>query len=259
MLRSLLAAAALAALAMPAAHAASVAGTTLSDFRITLLDLAPGDGVTPSIAFDPASRSTAEGGMVQQGDSAFGAASAGGSLGGLGGGASFEGDPFGDGATIEATAFANMSPGSGSAEAFVDSPGGVNSFVLSARTQVSFAGLAETNWAAGDSRGIAEGEVLLQFLRFVDGNPVILVADDFVAGPGRVRGAMENGDTSRPVAITFANTTDAAVTLDYVFLVEADASEGGGPPVPPVDEPLAAWLLLAGALPLACVARRRIG
>lgn len=261
MLRSLLAAAALAALAMPTAHAASVAGTTLSDFRVTLLDLAPGDGVASSITFDPDSRSTAQGGPAlvggeQQGDSPFGAVSAGGSLGGTGGGAFFEGDAFGDGATITAVAFANSSPGSGSAAALVDTPSGVNGFVLSPRTQVTFAGMAETDWAAGDSRGIAEGEVQLQFSQLIDGNAVVLAADDFVAGRGRVRGATENGATSRPVTITFANTTDAAATLDYVLLVQSDASEGEGP-VSPVDEPLGAWLLLAGALPLAWTARRR--
>ena len=48
--------AALAALAVAPVQAASFASASLSDFKITLFDLNPADGITPGITFRPLRR-----------------------------------------------------------------------------------------------------------------------------------------------------------------------------------------------------------
>ncbi|MFL6627937.1 MAG: hypothetical protein ACJ8G1_15955 [Vitreoscilla sp.] len=268
MIRSVFAAGMLAVALAPVAHASSTADAVLSDFHIDLLDLAPADGVAPSLAFSPGTTSVASAANVspgasefwqQRGSTAFAPVSSSGSLFGNGGSASFSGDPAAGGATLAAHAFGGpgFGNGGGAAQAYVDNqPDGDISFVLSPRTQVTFSGLAALDWRASDPRAAAAAEVQLQFWQFADGNFVTLASDDFVRGWQRVPGDPQAGSDARPVAITFANTTDAAVTLDYVLQVFASASEDRVP-VSPVDEPGGAWLLLAGALPLAWAARRR--
>jgi hypothetical protein len=268
MIRSVFAASVLALALAPAARATSTADATLSDFHVDLLDLAPADGVAPSLVFSPGTTRVASAANVspgaseywqQRGSAAFAPVSSSGSLFGNGGSASFSGDPSGAGATLAAHAFGGpgLGNGGGSAQAYIDNqPGGDISFVLSPRTRVTFTGLATLDWHASDPLAVAEGEVRLQFWQFTDGNVVTLATDDVVRGWQRVPGDPQAGSDARPVAITFANTTDAAVRLDYAVQVFAYASEDQVP-VTAVDEPGGAWLLLAGALPLAWAARRR--
>jgi hypothetical protein len=268
MIRSVFAASVLAVALAPAARATSTADATLSDFHIDLRDLAPADGVAPSLVFSPGTTSVASAANVspganeywqQRGSGPFAPVSSSGSLFGNGGSASFSGDPSGAGATLAAHAFGGpgFGLGSGSAQAYVDNqPSGDISFVLSPRTQVSFTGLAALDWRASDPLAVAEGEVQLQFWQFTDGNFVTLASDDFVRGWQRVPGDPQAGSDARPVTITFANATDAAVTLNFGVQAFAFASEDQVP-VTAVDEPGGAWLLLAGALPLAWAARRR--
>ncbi len=270
MIRSLLGAAALAALAVPAAHATSTADATLSGFHITLTDLAPGDGVAPSITLDPATSSVAQAGAVapgassfwqERGSSAFAPVFASGAMNGIGGSAGFAGDPFGSGATLTAHAFGVPGFQGGSGEAYLQPTGGGDtSFVLSPQTEVTFSGLAALQWSASDPRAQADASVSLDFWQFVGGNFVTLASDEFLGGADRVPGDPLRGSASRQVTITFANTTDAAVALNYDIWLVTNASEVDVPVAPPpVDEPRGAWLLLAGALPLAWAARRRIG
>jgi hypothetical protein len=266
MVRTLIAASALAFALVPAARATSTADATLSDLRITLLDLAPADGVAPSIVFSPGTASVAAAAAVspgastywqQRGTSPFDPVATSGRLFDVGGAASFAGDPRAGGATLAASAFANPSFAGGSGQAYLDNqPSGDVSFVLSAQSQVSFTGLATVQWNAGDPRGDASGAVQLMFWQFIDGNFFTLASDNLVAG--WISGArdQQQRSASRQVAITFANATDSAVTLDYTVLAQAFADEVAVP-VTPVPEPTGAWLLLAGALPLAWAARRR--
>jgi len=266
MTRSLLCAAVLAALLPPAAHATSVADATLSDLHITLLDLAPADGVAPSLTLDPQSRSVALAGAVspgestfwmQQGGSAFGPVSSSGAMDGIGGSASFAGDPFGAGATLSVHAVGVPGFQVGTGEAYVDTqPSGETSFTLSAHTQVTFTGLASVAWSASDSQASALGEIGLAFLQAPDGVPVTVAQDEFGDGFGLAPGAALSGSGSRPLTITFTNDSDGWTVVDYSVTVFASAGEVDVPPVP-VDEPAGAWLLLAGGLPLAWAARRR--
>lgn len=271
--RSALAPAVLALSLLPAAHAISAADTTLSDFRITLTDLDEGDGVAPSIAFDPISRSTAltvvlargvdQYDWQQYGTSAFGPVSSSGMVDGVGGLASIAGDPMSAGATL--SAHAEGVPGGAEAigQASVETDDGPmgNTLVLSPQTQVTFSGLASTTWNASQPRAAAYGEVAMWLFEPLGAEEVGLSAVDFVDGWGAGSNDSLTGSTSWQASVTFRNATDAAVTLQYDVLATARASEVLVPPPSPpgVDEPGAAWLLLAGALPLAWRSRRRTG
>jgi hypothetical protein len=254
------------ALATTAVHATSVSSTTLSAFRITLVDLAPGDSVDPSIALDPLSRSTALPGAIspgastfwmQQGDSAFGPVSSSGELDGTGGSASFAGDPFGAGAQLAASAVGNPSFAIGSGAAYIDTqPSGQTQFVLGAHTQVTFSGLAALDWSASTAAAAAYGEVGLDFWQMVDGNQDFVAMDSLTGGYyGDGAGAL-SGSTAGQVTITFANDSDASVVLGYGVEVFANAAELETVPSP-VDEPAGAGLLLAGASALLWGVRRR--
>ncbi len=270
MIRSSLALGTLAVALLSAAHATSTADTTLSDFHITLTDLDAADGIAPSLAFDPSSRSAATAAAVafggslfwqQLGASPFGPVSSSGAMHGIGGSASFAGDPFGAGATLSAHGEAVPGLADGIGEDYVntqtDGLTSISSFVLSPQTQVSFTGLESLAWNASDPRAAAYGEVQLLLFQWLDGEQTSISMDDFLDGWGAGANAAQIGSESRKVSVTFANATDAAVTVDYGVLVSARASEVDVPPTP-MDEPGSAWLLLAGALPLAWRARRRI-
>lgn len=251
------------ALATTAVHANSVSSTTLSAFRITLVDLAPGDGVDPSIALDPTSRSTALAGAVspgastfwmQQGDSAFGPVSSSGELDGTGGSASFAGDPLGAGAQLAASAAGGPSLAIGSGVAVINSqPSGVNQFVLSAHTQVTFSGYATLDWSAGTVNDAAYGEVDIDLRQ----DSTSFLDMEYLTGGyyGDGVGAL-SGSTAGQVTATFANDSDASVEVNYFVGVFANAAELETVP-PPVDEPAGAGLLLAGASTLLWGVRRR--
>ena len=245
-------------------HATSVATGTLSDFRITLLDLAPDDGAAPALELDPLSRSTALAGAVspgastfwmQQGDAAFAPVASSGQMDGTGGAASFAGDPFGAaGATFAVSAVGRPGFAGGTGETYVDTqPSGLTQFTLGAHTQVTFSGLASLGWNASAGAASAHGSVGLDFWQMVDSGEIDVARDDLADGYfGDGAGALA-GAASRQLTITFANDSDATVLLGYAVDVFADASEVAVP----VDEPAGAALLLAAAAPLAWLARRR--
>ena len=244
-------------------HATSVATSTLSDFRITLLDLAPDDGVAPALALDPLSRSTALAGAVspgastfwmQQGDAAFAPVASSGQMDGSGGAASFAGDPFGAGATLAASAIGRPGFAGGTGETYVDTqPSGLTQFSLAAHTQVTFSGLASLGWNASAAAASALGSVGLDFWQLVDSGEIDVARDDLAAGYFGDGAGPLAGAASRQLTVTFANDSDAPVLLGYAVDVFADASEVAVP----VDEPAGAALLLAAAAPLAWLARRR--
>lgn len=242
-------------LAAGPALASSTATTTLADFQIWLTDLSPSDGVAPTLVLDPRSRSTVIPGEVsaggsaswmQQGDSAFGPVSASGDLGGTGGSGSFSGDPLGAGAQIAASATGGPSLDIGSSVAFVDTPASdQGGFVLGAQTQVTFYGSVSIDWSASNPDAATYGEADLAFWQFI-GDGQDLVAQAYVTGGyySAVGGAL-SGTVSSPLAITFANDSDASVVMGYEVAVFANASELELA-LPPVDEPDGAALLLAG-------------
>jgi len=252
-------------LAASTAHATSTASTVLADFGISLTDLAPSDGIAPTLTLDPLSRSTAAPGAVspgantfwiRQGDSAFGPVSSSGEIAGAGGSAAFAGDPFGAGARITASATGGPSFAIGSGAAYIDTqPTGFTELLLGPRTQVVFSGLAQLDWNASNPAAAAYGEIDLAFWRRT-GDSEELVAQQYATGGyyGDGAGAL-SGSTAGTLAIAFANDSDAAVALGYEVSVFANAAELETVPSP-VDEPAGAVLMLAGA---AALWRRRRG
>jgi hypothetical protein len=243
-----------------AVHATSVASTTLSDFRITLLDLAPGDGVDPFVTLDPTSYSNAQAGVAApgangywtaQGAGPFGPVSISGALDdGTGGAASFAGDPFASGATLVASAVGNPGFAQGVGEAWIDNqPSGIVALTVGAHSQVTFSGLALLDWNASEAHAAAYGFVSLGFFQGAPGGQVAVDQEQFSAGYFAVDGVGLVGTASDTVSITFANTSDEAVDLDYSVVVYADASEVDVTPSP-VPEPDGLALLLAGLAPL---------
>jgi len=152
---ALLAAAALLA-AIPA-HGRATSSATLADFHIDLTDLDPSDGVAPSLTLDPQAYSIV-GVMASndvdfhssRGDGAFAPVATSREIDSSGGSASFSGDPFGAGAVITASAFADNGGGATSI-AEVDGPPVAlyfGDFVLGPRSQVTFSGTGSIDWAA---------------------------------------------------------------------------------------------------------------
>jgi hypothetical protein len=248
------------------AHAESVASTTLSGFRITVIDLDPADGVGASATLDPLAQSTAIAGLaspgantfwVSEGVGAFGAASISGILDGTGtgGAASISGDPEGAGATFATSAVGASNWGIGVGETYVGN--GQANLTLAAHSQVSFAGLATVTWQANDPRAATYGGVDMIF--FVDS--ALVDRDQFFAGYGTSTPSTPDGTSgtaTQAMSISFSNLSDVPVELSFAVDVDADASEIDVL-ASPVDEPGGAALLLVGALPawLALMRRRR--
>jgi hypothetical protein len=264
---SLALAAALACAALPG-HAGTVASTTLSDFRIAVVDLDPADGIAASVTLDPLSRSTAVAGLaspgantfwMSQGTGAFGAVSISGILDGTGtgGAASVSGDPFAGGATFATSAVGASNWGDGVGETYIDTqPSGETQLTLSAHSQVSFSGVASLAWSAGDPRATTYGGVDMGFLL----DSALVDRDRFSAGYCSITdaGGGLTGTASEAMTVSFSNTSDAPIVLSYFVDVNADASEVEVV-ASPVNEPPAGVLLFAGALPawLALGRRRR--
>jgi hypothetical protein len=260
---SLTLAVALCAAACPG-HASSVTSTTLSDFRIAVVDLDPGDGIAATATLDPLAQSTVLAGLASpgastfwtsQGVGAFGAASVSGILDGTGtgGAAAISGDALGAGATLATSAVGASDWGDGVGETYVGN--GQAELTLTPHSQVSFSGLAAVAWQAGDPLAVTWGGVDLDF--FLDS--ALVDRDEFSAGYGTPTTSPPGGQVgtaSQAVAISFSNTSDAAVVLSFAVNVNADASEVEVV-ASPVSEPGGAALLLAGALPAWLALRRR--
>lgn len=237
-------------------RAESVASTTLSDFRITVVDLDPLDGVVASLTLDPLAQSNALAGFaspgantfwLSEGNGAFGAASISGILGGTGtgGAATISGNPQGAGATFATSAVGNSNWGGGVGETYVGN--GQANLTLTARSQVSFAGLGTVTWQASDPRAATYGGIDMLF--FLDS--ALVDRDQFFAGYGTVTTnppVGTSGSETQAMSIVFSNSSDMPVVLSFAIDVNANASEIDVP-ASPVDEPGGAALLLAGALP----------
>jgi len=259
---ALLAAAALLA-AIPA-HGRATSSATLADFHIDLTDLDPSDGVAPSLTLDPQAYSIV-GVMASndvdfhssRGDGAFAPVATSREIDSSGGSASFSGDPFGAGAVITASAFADNGGGATSI-AEVDGPPAAlyfGDFVLGPRSQVTFSGTGSIDWAASGAYPSTYAVLGMAFLRLVDGQQD-WVGQDYLTASYNGLGA-PTGTISAPVELSFANTTDAAVVVIYAMGVRADALDAQMDPPSPIDEPAGAALLLVGAPILLWGARRR--
>jgi len=261
---ALLAAAAL--LACGHAHAQSTATATFS-FAIQLTDLDPSDGIAPGIVLDPLARSSviasSSGTGIAwsgQGDSAFGAASTGGQVGGTGGSASFAGDPLGAGATVVASATSGPALDIGSARAAVD-PGvdalGYTMFTLTPHTEFTLSGIGTAAWNASNPGAAAYDEIDVAFARQDGaGGLDLLGMGDVVGGYYGTGFGPLSGVSGGLLGFTFDNDSDVAVFLGFQMALYATASESDFV-LPPVDEPAGAAELAAGAALLGGLALRR--
>ena len=259
---ALLAVAAL--LAADPAHGRATTSATLADFHIGLTDLDPSDGVTPSLTLDPQAYSIV-GVMASsdvdlhssRGDWAFSPVSTSRAVDGSGGSASFSGDPFGAGAVITASAFADNGGGA-SSNASVDGPPAAlyfGDFVLGPRSQVTFSGSGSIDWSASGAYPSTYAALGVAFLRIIDGQQD-WVGQDYLTWGYNGLGA-PTGTISAPVELSFANTGDALVVVIYTLGVAADAIDAQIDSPSPIDEPAGAALLLAGLPILLWRARRR--
>ena len=247
------------------AHATSAATAALTDFHISLTDLDPSDGITPTLTLDPLARSTVVAGTgtipwvpstswMQQGDSAFGPVSSSGEIDGTGGAGAFAGDPFGAGAQVTASATGGPSLDIGSGMAFIDGgPSGLREFVLSAQTQVTFSAFATLDWSAGNPGGAAYDEVDLDLDDGIGGHLSMQYLTGGYYGDGNGDLA---GSTSGELWATLSNDSNVSVVVSYYVGVFASASDLETLP-PPIDEPASAALLLAGLAAVPWIGRRR--
>lgn len=252
--RALLAAAAV--FAAGPACASSTATTTLSAFQIWVSDLDLSDGVAPALTLDPQAHSYvvpdirsifSDTAWPQQGDTAFGAVSSGGQVGGSSASASFAGEPFVAGATIAANAQGGSPLDVASAAAYVLTDSGQDVLILGAHTGVAFGGDVTIAWNADNPAASAFGEVDLAFSTG-PGSPVSVDILRYVTGGyygGSSDGAL-SGSTSSPIIVWYENDSDSPLALAYEVFVYANASDLEMVP-PPVDEPRSGLMLLAGA------------
>jgi hypothetical protein len=245
-------AAAMLIVALPV-HAATLTSATLSDLKIQLIDLDPGDGIAPSITFDPRAFSTvsaefsegpgADTSWQSSGASAFAPVSIADSMMFAGGSGKISGDPFGAGATFGATGFAV--PGLiGGGSARIQNNFGVNLFTLSPHTQIRVTATAVSSWNVDTPLAYASDAYELT-LGLADGSvpPTgrVSIDDGFFLGGSDV---LVGGKTT-PLSVSLVNDGDAFLTGDYDFSVFAGVTEIQVPLS--VPEPASA-LLLAAAL-----------
>jgi len=250
-------------LAAAPAHGRATTSATLADLRIELTDLAPSDGIPPSLTLD--SQDYSDVGVMapsdvdfhaSRGDSAFGAVSISREVDGSGGDASLSGDPLGAGATLTASAFAEHGAG---ATSFADVGGppsalDMGAFVLGPHSQVTFSGQATLDWDVSDAHRSTYAAVSLAFMRLIDGqqhwsNPV--GASVSYDGFGDLAGTL-----SAPVDQSFSNTSDVPEVVIFSLGVGAFAIDAQIDAFP-IDEPAGAALWLAGAAIVSWAARRR--
>jgi hypothetical protein len=249
-------------LASAGAIASGTSDATLSDLRIQLVDLDPGDGIAPTVSFDSAGGGSfvAVENTSKWGNGAFANISAGITGGPVGGTASISGNIL-SGLKLQTTAYTNSTVENGfESEAFQflkmadDSP---LPFTLSANTRMVVSGHAvvnaETTLTKSDILG---GEV---FLALVD-----TLEDAFAgkysglailtAAAGLQRANPISDHEHADMSISFTNATDASATGLFSVAVLASADT-----LVPVPEPGSGGLMVAGLGLVGLMLRRRRG
>jgi hypothetical protein len=260
-------------LAAGSSHALSVSSATLSDLRISMVDLDPGDGNAPFVMLAPDDRSVvdayvyspgANGNWSNEGGSAFGSVSAVGDLQGTGGDASITGDPFAvGGATFATRAHARPDDFGGGGLAGISSGTYSNLafLTLSPHTALTFSGHALVSWQASAVQASAYGSVDMWMIENLS-TLEIIQQDHFLAGYyGAPPPVSLGGVAEDDLSMSYTNASDANVVLAFEIFVESNASETDLPPVSTVPEPDNAALMLAGvfAVTLSAWRRRRFG
>ncbi|MCK9684186.1 hypothetical protein [Scleromatobacter humisilvae] len=255
----------------PAAQAAGTADVELSGLQVHLVDLDPGDGIAPSVAFDStgggsyldaiAENSSGNiANVTRSGDRAFDSLS--GTTGAtphFGAAMTLAGDIFGGGLVAHGSAYTTgQEYGDAGADVwFFKVPGQDVSalpFTLSPETALTISGLASGSMSTTEPNSDALlAEVLLAFAPSLTalGNNSVTDSDALVVQAGQVVGGGASADREQSLSVTFVNATDVDATGVFEGFVRVDASTAVL-----ADEP-SPLLLMAGAAALAAIARAK--
>jgi hypothetical protein len=260
-----LAAAAALALVTTAAQAASSASTTVSDFKITLVDLNPADGIDPSVTFFGANAAMVASYFSQSpsapanstGGSTFSAVSTSLSPSGiLGGSAQLSGDVFGAGATLSVQAHDSVAI---AGQAFIsDVFAGVSfprsgtlsngqNFQLSPYTEIVISGTVDQ--AVMEDHGSFYSFSDFAFAFFDDAlstHPLSSASSDL----NNLHGPFGTSSTQTSFSISFTNAGAEVAQGEFYGNVSAHAAGV-------VPEPASGALMLAGAGITFMMSRRR--
>lgn len=246
-----------AALVAPPLSASATDGASatavLSDMQLQLVDLAPDDGIAPTITFTPGTTFiqaiAGSQNFYQELPTPFGAGTESVANGQGTASASLAGDPFAAGATITtgATVPGAAGPTPDEADAFVFF--GETGFTLSPHTEVEITGTATVAAdVALTPRSRADASVAFNFFSGAgDGRTALTVEANALPG-------QDHAGATQFLAATFANNTDA--TLDVLFGagVTATAVTNAVP-----EPPTGLLLAIGGAFVLVSSRRTRAG
>jgi hypothetical protein len=222
------------------AHAEVTAGATVSDFRVSLYDLDPTDGITPSITFPqgittaqvdlPAGRACGSTGFVMFSPLSIECAYVG------EGAASLSGDAYGDGATLNVSAVRDAKANLGLV---------FGAFILSPDTSVVISGTTSTRVSRSAS-DIDPDDIAKIFFQLEAPGQLSAYQDSV----STFRGGPLSGEHQGSFGISITNSTDSALDGSFSGSLNAVA-------VPVVPEPASVLLLMVGLAAL--VWRRGLG
>lgn len=269
----ILAAAAVQSLGLAApARADTQAGATLTDIRIQLVDLDPGDGIAPSMTFLDSSSSTAvtsafaltypptAGRSSRSSTEPFGPVSATSTATRTGAAGAVQGD-FSAGASMQASAFASLAAlGKAVGSADIGDADGPRAyeprFMLSPETALYVSGLGDVDASASDpDHEYAYAIIVLGLDSGIAGAPVSEVSIEVDAGKGDQPPTL--GHYAGPLAARLINDSSAAVLGDLTLLAYASADSHLDAPPSAVPEPGGGVLAGGGGLLLVALTRLR--
>ena len=250
---TLAAVAALGAMACTAAFADATASATLSDLKVTLTDLTPGDGIDPSVTFTPYNRAysavalTGGGPLIQQssGADAFGDVSTAVSMSSGGAYAGIAGDAYGTGATVSVGSNAVGSHGP-SSDAFVNI-GGYGTLTLAPGSEVTISGLVDV--FASTTNFEASAMALFNMDISADGDTSQSRRAFLWTSP--YSGPYQTLEQVQEESVFLANTTSAPITALFDISLNTETLADA------IPEPANATLMLAGLTALIAWRRRR--
>lgn len=252
---TLAAVAALSAMSCTDGFAGATASATLSDLKVTLTDLAPGDGIAPSVTFGQQDRAysslalPAGGGQLLQdafGTNAFDNLSTAVNAPLEDAYARIAGDVYGAGATLSVGSDA-YGPHAPSSSAFI-LVGGFETMTLAPATEVTISGVLDLLASTTDYDAVAGAQFSMTILAGPDTTQsfyTVLLTSPLSNTPYRTL------EQVQAESMSFVNTTSAPITALFSLQLSTVALATTAP------EPANAALMLAGLAGLVAWKRRR--